>query len=153
MLDVKGAGGSGWGFYLMLEGQGDLVGWDCAFAEDHPGVAAAGEVDDGGGGGAGGGAAVDDERELVAELLVDASGGGALGRPARLAGVAVVGRQRRATTARGMAASGTRRARLPVLAVTRRGSLLPALTTMVRGPGQNFSARRSKAVSSWRASS
>ena len=64
-----------------------------------------------------------------------------------------MGRPRAATTARGMAASGTRRARLPVLAVTRRGSLEPALTMMVRGPGQNFSARRSKAESIWRASS
>jgi hypothetical protein len=51
---------------LMLESESDLVGGDCAFAEDHPGVAAAGEIDDGGGGGAGGGAPVDDERELVA---------------------------------------------------------------------------------------
>ena len=63
----------------MLEGQGDLVSWDCAFPEDHPGVAAAGEIDDGGGGGAGGGAAVDDKGEFVAELLADAEGGGALG--------------------------------------------------------------------------
>ena len=64
---------------LMLERQGDLVGGDCAFAEDHPGVAAAGEIDDGGGGGAGGGATVDDEGELVAELFADAEGRGALG--------------------------------------------------------------------------
>ena len=49
-----------------------------------------------------------------------------------------MGRPRRLTTARGMAASGTRRARLPVFAVTRRGSREPALTTMVRGPGQKF---------------
>ena len=61
-----------------------------------------------------------------------------------------MGRPRRATTERQMAASGTRRARLPVLAVTRRGSFDPALTMMVSGPGQNFSARRSKAESSWR---
>ena len=129
------------------------MGGDGAFAEDHPGVAAAGEIDDGGGSGAGGGAAVDDEGHLVAELLADAAGVGALGVAGRLAEVAVMGRPRRLTTARGMAASGTRRARLPVLAVTRRGSLEPALTTMVNGPGQNFSARRSKAESSWRASS
>ena len=51
---------------LMLERERDLMCGDCAFAEDHPGVAAAGEIDDGGGGGAGGGAAVDDEGELVA---------------------------------------------------------------------------------------
>ena len=62
----------------MLERQGDLVGRDCAFAENHPGVAAAGEVDDGGGGGAGGGAAVDDEGKLVAQLFADAEGRGAL---------------------------------------------------------------------------
>jgi hypothetical protein len=62
----------------MLECEGDLVSWDCAFAEDHPGVAAAGEIDDGGGGGAGGGAAVDDEGKFVAELLADTQGSGAL---------------------------------------------------------------------------
>ena len=50
----------------MLEGKGDLVGGDGAFAEDHPGVAATGEVDDGGGEGAGGGASIDDEGEFVA---------------------------------------------------------------------------------------
>jgi len=55
------------------------VGWDGSFAKDHPGVAAAGEIDDGGGGGAGGGAAVNDEWDLVAKLLLDAAGVGALG--------------------------------------------------------------------------
>jgi hypothetical protein len=65
---------------LVLEGECDLVGGDGAFAENHPGVASAGEVDDGGGGGAGGGAAVDDEGQLVAELLADAGGRGALGQ-------------------------------------------------------------------------
>jgi hypothetical protein len=65
---------------LMLECEGDLVSRDRAFAENHPGVAASGEVDDGGGGGAGGRAAVDDEGQLVAELLADADGGGALGQ-------------------------------------------------------------------------
>src|SRR5271168_494030 len=64
----------------MLEGESDLVGGDSAFAEDHPGVAAAGEIDDGGGGGAGGGASIDDEGKLVAELLADADGRGALGQ-------------------------------------------------------------------------
>jgi len=54
--------GSRWevGKLLVLERQGDLVGGNCAFAKDHPGVAAAGEIDDGGGGRAAGGAAVDD---------------------------------------------------------------------------------------------
>jgi len=64
---------------LVLEGEGDLVGGNGALAEDHPGVAAAGEIDNGGGGGAGGGTAVDDEGDLVAELLADAAGVGALG--------------------------------------------------------------------------
>jgi hypothetical protein len=63
----------------VLEGEGDLVGRDGSFAEDHPGVAAAGEIDDGGGHGAGGGTAVDDEGNLVAELLADTGGVGALG--------------------------------------------------------------------------
>jgi hypothetical protein len=127
------------------------VGGDGAFAEDHPGVAAAGEVDDGGGDGAGGGAAVDDEGDLVAELLATQSAQVHSGMPRRLAEVAVMGRPRPATTARAMAASGTRRATLPVLAVTRRGRRAPALTTMVSGPGQKRSARRSKAVSMSRA--
>jgi hypothetical protein len=65
---------------LVLERERNLVSRDCAFAQDHPGVAAAGEIDDGGGGGAAGGTAVDDEGELVAELLADAGGGGAFGQ-------------------------------------------------------------------------
>ena len=63
----------------MLESEGDLVSGDCAFAENHPGVAAAGEINDGGGGSAGGGAAVDNEGEFVAELLAHAERRGALG--------------------------------------------------------------------------
>jgi len=64
-----------------------------------------------------------------------------------------MGRPSLLTTARQMAVSGTRKATLPVLAVTRRGSLLPALTTMVRGPGQKRSASRSKSESRVRANS
>src|SRR5580704_10803701 len=64
----------------MLEREGDLVSRDCAFAEDHPGVAASGEIDDGSGHGASGGTAVDYERELVSELFANAGGGGALGQ-------------------------------------------------------------------------
>ena len=56
------------------------MGGDGAFAEDHPGVAAAAEVDDGGCHGARGGAAIDDERNLVAKLVADASGVGAFGQ-------------------------------------------------------------------------
>ena len=41
-----------WGQALVLEGEGDFVGGDGAFAEDHPGVATAGEVDYGSGDGA-----------------------------------------------------------------------------------------------------
>ena len=55
----------------MLQGECDFMGGDGPLAENHPGVAAAGEVDDGGGGGAGGGASVDDEGDLVSELLAD----------------------------------------------------------------------------------
>ena len=64
-----------------------------------------------------------------------------------------MGRPSSETTARQMGASGTRRATLPVLAVTRKGSLLPALTMMVSGPGQNFSASRSNSGPMERASS
>src|SRR5580698_771037 len=71
---------------LVLECEGDLVGRDGAFAEDHPGVAAAGEVDDGGGEGAGGGAAVDDKGKFVSELFADAEGGGALGAAGEIGG-------------------------------------------------------------------
>src|SRR5208283_3365966 len=73
--------------------------------------------------------------------------------PRRLAEVAVMGSPRRSTTARGMAASGTRRATLPVLAVERSGSLLPARTMMVSGPGQKCSANLSKCAPVSRASS
>src|SRR5271154_2783561 len=70
----------------MLQGEGDLVRGNCAFAEDHPGVAAAGEIDDGGGCGAGGGTAVDDEGEFVAELFADAGGGDAFGQAGEVGG-------------------------------------------------------------------
>jgi len=70
----------------VLEGEGDLVGRDGSFADDHPGVAAAGEIDDGGGGVAGGGAAIDDEGDLAAELLADAIGGGAFGQTEEVGG-------------------------------------------------------------------
>src|ERR1017187_4013536 len=71
---------------LVLESEGDFVGGDGAFAEDHPGVAAAGEVDDGGGDGAGGRATVDDEGDLVAELLEHALAGRTLGHSAEIGG-------------------------------------------------------------------
>src|ERR1039458_8838878 len=70
----------------VLEGEGDLVGGDGAFAEDHPGVASAGEVDDSGGSGAGGGATVDNQRDLVAELLGDAGGVGTFGHSVEVGG-------------------------------------------------------------------
>jgi len=56
------------------------VGGDSAFAEDHPGVAATGEIDDCGGSRACGGAAVDDERKLVSKLVTNAARRGALGQ-------------------------------------------------------------------------
>jgi hypothetical protein len=52
-----------------------------------------------------------------------------------------------------MAASGTRKATLPVLAVERKGSLVPARTMMVSGPGQKRSASLSSSGSVSRASS
>jgi hypothetical protein len=69
-----------------LQGERDLVGGDGAFAEDHPGVPAAGEVDDGGGECACGGTAVYDERDLVAELCVDVVGKGAFREAAEVCG-------------------------------------------------------------------
>lgn len=62
------------------------MGGDGSFAEDHPGTAAAGEIDDGRGNGASGGSAVDDEIEAVAELVEDAFGGGALGLAVEVGG-------------------------------------------------------------------
>src|SRR6185437_10736130 len=56
--------------------------------------------------------------------------------PLRLAEVAVMGMPAALITATGMAAAGMRRATLPVLAVTLRGSLEAARTMMVSGPGQ-----------------
>ena len=73
--------------------------------------------------------------------------------PCRLAAVAVIGKPNRSTTARAMGASGTRRATFPVLAVDRRGSLVPARTMMVSGPGQKRSASLSSLGSESRASS
>src|SRR5581483_8526306 len=60
--------------------------------------------------------------------------------PLRLAEVAVIGMAAAFTTSSGSFALGTRRATLPVLAVTLSGSLEPAFTMMVSGPGQNFLA-------------
>ena len=62
------------------------MGRDGAFAEDHPGVVAAAEIDDRCGDGAGCGAAVDDEGDRVAELLEDAAGVGAFGQAAEIGG-------------------------------------------------------------------
>src|ERR1017187_9144740 len=75
---------SSWG--LVLEGEGDFVGGDGAFAEDHPGVAAAGDDEDGGGRGARGGASVDDEWDLVGELGADEVGVGTLRHAAEVGG-------------------------------------------------------------------
>jgi hypothetical protein len=111
------------------------------------------EIDDGGGQRVAGGTAVDDQRNAVADLVADAGARGALRRPCRLAEVAVMGSPKRSTTARGIAASGTRRATLPVLAVERSGSLVPARTMMVSGPGQKRSASLSSSGSVSRASS
>src|SRR5258708_4288534 len=66
------------GAWLALKGEGYLVGRNRAFAEDHPGMAAAGEIDDGGSGRAGGRTTIDDEGNLVAELVADAVGVGTL---------------------------------------------------------------------------
>jgi hypothetical protein len=71
---------------LVLQRERDLVRGDGAFAEDHPGVGAAAEVDDGGGDGAGRGAAIDDERDLVAELITDAGSVGAFGKTVQIGG-------------------------------------------------------------------
>ena len=61
--------------------------------------------------------------------------------PLRLAEVAVIGMAAAATTARGIFAFGTRKATLPVLAVTFSGRRDPAFTMMVSGPGQYLRAR------------
>ena len=60
--------------------------------------------------------------------------------PLRLADVAVIGIAAAVTTASGIFAFGTRRATLPVLAVTFSGRRDPAFTMMVSGPGQYFRA-------------
>src|SRR5215472_7326831 len=60
--------------------------------------------------------------------------------PLRLAEVAVIGIAAAVTTASGIFAFGTRKATLPVLAVTFKGRREPAFTMIVRGPGQNFRA-------------
>jgi len=69
-----------------LEGEGDLMGGDGAFAEDHPGVIAAAEIDDRSGNGAGCGAAIDDKGDRVAELLEDTARIGALGQATEIGG-------------------------------------------------------------------
>src|SRR6185312_176573 len=61
-------------------------------------------------------------------------------RPIRFADVAVIGKPVSRIIARGIGASGTRRATFPVLAVTLSGSRELALTIIVNGPGQYLRA-------------
>src|SRR5579872_6889509 len=56
--------------------------------------------------------------------------------PLMLADVAVIGTPAARITSTGIRAAGTRRATLPVLAVTFNGRRGEAFTMMVRGPGQ-----------------
>src|SRR5579864_141314 len=65
--------------------------------------------------------------------------------PLKFAEVAVIGMPAAFTTSKGIFAFGTRKATLPVLAVTFSGRREAALTMIVMGPGQNFfaSARNS----------
>ena len=129
------------------------MGGNRALAENLPAAGAKRQVDNRCGLGAAGGTAVDDQRNAIADLVADTGCVGALRRALQ------IGRGRRdwqpefSTTARGMAASGTRSATLPVLAVERRGSLVPARTMMVSGPGQKRSASLSSIGSVSRASS
>src|SRR5215470_6100643 len=58
--------------------------------------------------------------------------------PLMFAEVAVIGTPAARITSTGILAAGTRRATLPVLAVTFRGNREDALTMMVSGPGQYF---------------
>jgi len=62
------------------------VGGDGAFAEDHPGVVAATEINDRSGNGAGCGAAVDDEGNRVSKLLENAASVGTLGQASEICG-------------------------------------------------------------------
>src|SRR5664280_114653 len=62
--------------------------------------------------------------------------------PLRLAEVAVIGMPPARMMASGISAAGTRKATLPVLAVTLSGSLGSAFTMMVSGPGQKRRASR-----------
>ena len=57
-----------------------------AFAEDHPGVVAAAEVDDRCGDGTSCGAAVDDEGNRIAELLKNAASVGTFGQAMEVGG-------------------------------------------------------------------
>jgi hypothetical protein len=70
----------------VLEGQGDLVGGDGTLTEDHPGVAASGEVDDSSGDGTGGWASIHDKGDLVAKLVADAGGIGTLWQAGEVSG-------------------------------------------------------------------
>jgi hypothetical protein len=63
-----------------LQAEGYFVGGDGALAQDRPRTLVATEVDDGGG------AAVDDHGDLIAELVADAAGPGALGQAVQIGG-------------------------------------------------------------------
>jgi len=60
--------------------------------------------------------------------------------PCRLAEVAVIGQPEALNYSSRIAASGTLSATFPVFAVDRKGSLVPARTIIVSGPGQKRSA-------------
>ena len=137
-----------------LQRKCDLMCCDRSLANDHPRIPAAGEIDDGGCGRPGSRTAVDDQWNLVPKLFSNAVCIGALRVSAQIGRGCRDRADRDAQPPRGRSQpSGTRSATLPVLAVTRSGSFDPALTMIVNGPGQNFSASRSNAVSISRASS
>src|SRR5665213_2867658 len=71
---------------LRLQRQRDLVCRYRAFADNHPRVWTAAEVDDGRRGGPRRRSAVDDERDLIAELLQYGFGVGAFGSAAEVGG-------------------------------------------------------------------
>jgi hypothetical protein len=70
----------------VTQGERNLVGWDSAFTENHPGASAGGDIDDGGRDGARRRPPVDDEWDLVAKLLANPVRVGTFGHPEEVRG-------------------------------------------------------------------
>lgn len=124
-----------------------------AFPEDFPSAISQRQVDDGGGQRAAGGAAIDDEGNAVADLVANARGVGALGCALQIGGCGRDGQAEALDDGAWNGGVGDAQGDIAGVGRGTQGSLVPARTMMVSGPGQKRSASLSSMGSLSRASS